>query len=81
MADLAINVQQLVEKIRTLPSVELSDLDTFVDFLRFKARQTSAVEAETPLRLIHLRGLLSGYDTSPEALAELRRELWGKATP
>lgn len=76
MADLEINVQQLVEKIRTLPSAELSELETFVDFLRFKAQQTSAAQADVPLRLIHLRGLLSGYDTSPEALAELRRELW-----
>ena len=79
MAELEINVQELMEKIRTLPNAELSELDTFVDFLRFKAQQTSSAkaEAETSLRLIHLRGLLSGYDTSPEALAELRRELWG----
>ena len=77
MGELEINVQQLMEKIRALPSAELSELDTFVDFLRFKAQQSSSVRAETPSRLIHLRGLLSGYDTSPEALAELRRELWG----
>jgi len=78
MADLDISVERLMEKISTLPSAELSELDTFVDFLRFKAQQASPTEAEAPLRLIHLQGLLSGYDTSPEALAELRRELWAK---
>jgi len=76
MAELEISVQQLVEKIRALPSAELSELDTFIDFLRFKAQQTSSVKADTSLSVIHLRGLLSGYDTSPESLAELRRELW-----
>jgi hypothetical protein len=61
--------------------VILADFYTLVDFLRFKAQQTSSAQAETPSRLIHLRGLLSGYDTSPEALAKLRRELWAEATP
>lgn len=78
MAELEVSVQELMEKIRTLPSAELSELDTFVDYLRFKAQQPSPGKAETPLRLIHLQGLLSDYDTSPEALAELRRELWAK---
>lgn len=76
MADLDISVQELVEKIRTLPSAELSELDTFVNYLQFKARQSSPAKAGAPLHLIHLQDLLSGYDTSPEALAELRRELW-----
>lgn len=56
-------------------------IDTFIYLLRFKVQRFSRTKAEKPLRLIHLQGLLAGYDTSPEALAELRRELWAKVTP
>lgn len=71
--------QQLFEQIKTLPSDSLDELATYVDFLRFKARKIEAAQpAEKPLRVIKLRGLLKGYDFSPEVLAEARREMWRK---
>lgn len=71
-----ISVHELIDKIRTLPSADLAELDTFVDYLRFKARRPAIAEAGAPLRLVQLRDLLAGYDTSPESLAALRREMW-----
>jgi hypothetical protein len=77
MASTEHDVQGILEKIRSLPDSALSELDTFVDFLRFRSGQASQeLEPDAALRLIHLRGLLSGYDTSPENLAALRREIW-----
>ena len=71
--------RQIIEQIKTLPTDSLDDLATYVDFLRFKASKAEDAEpAEKPLRVINLRGLLKGYDFSPEALAEARREMWRK---
>jgi hypothetical protein len=76
MSDSQVNVHNIIEKIRTLPSAELSELEVFVDFLRFKTLQSSTPEVSASLHLLDLSGALAGYDTSPESLAELRRELW-----
>jgi hypothetical protein len=73
--------QQLFEQIKALPSDSLSELATYVDFLRFKARKAEDAEpAEKPLRVIKLGGLLKGHDVdvSSERLAEARREMWRK---
>jgi hypothetical protein len=46
--------------------------------LRFKAGESATeAKAEKPLRIIKLKGLLKGYDFSPEFIAEARREMWG----
>jgi len=69
----------IFEQIKTLPNDSLDELATYVEFLRFKARKAGDVEpVELPLRVIKLRGLLKGYDFSPEVLAETRREMWRK---
>lgn len=79
MQSTTTTAQHIFEQIKTLPSDSLDELATYVDFLRFKARKAEDAEpAEKPLRVIKLRGLLKGYDFSPEALAEARREMWRK---
>jgi hypothetical protein len=71
-----ITVRDLVDKIRTLPSEDLAELATFVNYLHFRAQRDPETTGSPSAGLVHLRGLLSDYDTSPEALAELRSELW-----
>jgi hypothetical protein len=48
--------------------------------LRYKAEKTKP-ETENaekrPFRPVKLKGLLKGYDFSPEFIAEARREMWG----
>ena len=69
--------QQLFEQIKALPNDSLSELATYVDFLRFKAGQEAASKPpEKRLRVVKLRGVLKGYDFSPQELAEARREMW-----
>ncbi len=73
--------QQLFEQIKALPSDSLSELATYVDYLRFKTRKTEDAEpGEKPLRIVKLGGLLKGYDVdvSPEQLVEVRRDMWRK---
>ena len=65
--------QELYQKIETLPPESLTDLAQYIEFLRFKTDQAAdAPVAQRPLRLVKLRGLLKGYDFSPELLAETR---------
>jgi hypothetical protein len=48
--------------------------------LRFKAGKTKPKTEnadERPFRPVKLKGLLKGYDFSPELIAEARREMWG----
>ena len=81
MQSTTTTAHHIFEQIKTLPNDSLDELATYVDFLRFKARQAEDAEpAEKPLRVIKLGGLLKGYDVdvSPERLAEIRREMWRK---
>ena len=75
--DTSVLAKQIYEQARHLPPESLADLAQYVEFLRFKAQSTTK-EAPTPgkLRIVKLRGLLKGYDFSPELLAEARREMW-----
>ena len=77
MPTAAITTQNIIEQIKVLPPESLDDLASYVEFLRFKAQGTGA-PASSPekLRIVNLRGLLKGYDFSPEFLAEARREMW-----
>jgi hypothetical protein len=69
--------QQLFEQIKALPSDSLSELATYIDFLRFKTGQeANSKSAERRLRVVKLRGVLKDYDFSPQELAEARREMW-----
>lgn len=71
--------QNIIEQIKFLPPESLDDLASYVEFLRFKARGADAPAASPEkLRIVNLRGLLDGYDFSPELLAEARREMWQK---
>ena len=75
--DSGVLAQQIYEQARQLSPENLADLAQYVEFLRFKA-QGATKEASTPgkLRVVKLRGLLKGYDFSPELLVEARREMW-----
>ncbi len=74
-----LTVQEIYEEIQQLPPERLSELAIFVDFRRFKSQP--AGEPTQTLRPVRLRGLLRGYDFSPEAVADARRELWRKFQP
>jgi hypothetical protein len=81
MQSTTTRTQQIIEQIKTLPTDSLNDLATYIDFLRFRASKTEDTErTDKPLRVVKLGGLLKdqGADVSPEALAEIRREMWRK---
>jgi hypothetical protein len=70
--------QDIYQQILELPQESLVELAKFIEFLRFKAGESvTETKAEKPLRIIKLKGLLKGYDFSPEFIAEARREMWG----
>jgi hypothetical protein len=72
--------EKLQQEILELPQETLPELETFIEFLRFKAKPRKSKRAETnpPLKIVNLRGILKGYDFSPEFIAEARREMWRK---
>ncbi len=72
--------EKLQQEILELPQESLPDLEKFIEFLRFKAkpRKSPRSEANQPLKIVKLGGILAGYDFSPEMLAEARREMWHK---
>ncbi len=70
-------IEQIYEQARQLPPERLADLAEFMEFLTFKAsRDTMQHRPVEVARIVKLEGILAGYDVSPEALAEVRRELW-----
>ena len=78
MSTVAMTYQDIYQQILELPQESLVELVKFIDFLRFKAGESATeTKAEKPLRIIKLKGLLKGYDFSPEFIAEARREMWG----
>ncbi len=77
MPTASTTAQTIIEQIKVLPPESLDDLASYVEFLRFKAYSTKAITPPSEkLRVVNLRGLLAGYDFSPEFLAEARREMW-----
>ena len=74
--------EKLQQEILELPQETLPELETFIEFLRFKAKPRNPKKAEpekldtTQARKLH--GILKGYDFSPEFIAEARREMWHK---
>jgi hypothetical protein len=72
--------EKLQQEILELPQETLPELEKYIEFLRFKAKPRKSKKAETnpPLKIVNLRGILKGYDFSPEFIAEARREMWRK---
>lgn len=68
--------QQLIQAIQVLPEHNLADLVTFVDFLRFKLRRQRGDGTGYISQLADLKGILKGYDFSPEFIAGARSEIW-----
>lgn len=73
-------IERLQREIRELPTESLSDLEKFVEFLRFKAKPEEKRDLERldTTQARRLRGILKGYDFSPEFIAQARREMWRK---
>lgn len=77
-------IQDIYKEIETLPPESLVDLAEYITFLRFRRKHQAALSSadvspgEQPLRIVHLRGILSGSDFSPELLHDTRREMWHK---
>ena len=71
-------IERIYEQARQLPPESLADLAKYVEFLRFKDRSFMSDEplVSGKLRIVNMRGLLKGYDFSPELLVEVRREMW-----
>jgi len=80
MSDGVALAEKLQQEILELPQETLPELERYIEFLRFKSRPQKTRKAETnpPLRIVNLRGILKGYDFSPEYIAEARREMWRK---
>ena len=71
--------RKIHEQARQLPPESLTDLTQYVEFLRFKVKtEEEANHVSDDLRIVKLRGLLSGVDVSPETLSAVRREMWRK---
>jgi len=80
MSTIAVTYQDICQQIAELPQASLVELANYVEFLRFKVDKTkpkSEDADERPFRPVKLKGLLKGYDFSPEFIAEARREMWG----
>ena len=72
-------VRKIYEQARQLPPESLTDLSQYVEFLRFKVKtEEESGQVSDDLRIVKLRGLLSGVDVSPETLSAARREMWRK---
>lgn len=71
-----MTMQQLVKTIETLPPEGVNELENYLEYLRFKYQQKSK-RRRKPLKLKELKGILKGYDFSPEKIAQARREMWG----
>lgn len=77
MQTVTVTTQRIIEQIKGLPPESLDDLATYVDFLRFRSQSLNAKStAPDKLRVVNLRGVLRGFDFSPEFVAEARREMW-----
>lgn len=70
-------IERIYEQARQLPPESLTDLAKFMEFLTFKASSDTTEDRLVDVsQIMKLEGILVGYDVSPEALAETRRELW-----
>ena len=76
--DTTMLARQIYEQARQLPPESLTDLAKYVEFLQFKVNEGLVDDPDRleKLRIVNLRGLLQGYDFSPELLTEARREMW-----
>ena len=82
MSDGMALTQRLQQEVLTLPEESLPELERFIESLRskFQALKPNRVEPEKldTRQARKLRGILKGYDFSPEFIAEARREMWHK---
>ena len=68
-------LRQVIEALESLPTGELAEVASFVEFQRFKREHPE--QRDTPYRPVTLGGLWKGVQISEEDLADVRREMWG----
>ena len=70
--------QQVAESIKSLPEEGQGELASFLEYLRFKYQsQTGKHRSRGKVKQIKdLKGILKGYDFSPELISQVRRETW-----
>ncbi len=80
MSDTGVLAQKVYQEAQEFPEESLLEIMRFMEFLRFKTRKAERAEEQRldPVPLRNLRGILKGYDFSPEFIAEARREMWHK---
>jgi hypothetical protein len=82
MSNGVLLTEKLQQEILDLPQETLPELEKFIEFLRFKTQprklKTTEPEKLDTTQARKLRGILKGYDFSPEFIAEARREMWHK---
>lgn len=69
-ADLEIR-ELLAQRVRELPAQSLREVETFLDYLRYKEEQQETDGA------VPLAGVLSGYRFTEQTIADARKEIWG----
>jgi len=82
MSDGVALPQKLQQQVLELPQESLPELESFIEFLRFKFQARKPKRTAKPVLdttdAVRLEGLLKGYDFSPEFIKETRREMWRK---
>lgn len=80
MSDGMVLAQKIQQDVLQLPPESLPDLEKYIEFLRFKVKpekpKMAAPEKLDTTQARKLRGIMKGYDFSPEFIAEARREMW-----
>ena len=80
MGDGVALAEKLQQEILELPQETLPDLEKFIEFLRFRSEsrlgKEDATERLDTTAARSLRGILKGYDFSPEFIAEARKDMW-----
>ncbi len=80
MSDSVALAEKIQQEILELPQETLPELERFIEFLRFRSESHLGREVETDrldtTAARSLRGILKGYDFSPEFIAEARKDMW-----
>ena len=80
MSDGVALAEKIQQEILELPQETLPELEKFIEFLRFRSEsrlgKEDATERLDTTAARSLRGILKGYDFSPEFIAEARKDMW-----
>lgn len=66
--------QQIMISVNSLPPDGLKELVTFLDYMRFKFKDSSP--SPTPYKPVALGGLWKNESIDEQDITEIRREMW-----